>query len=487
MKLIKKITIDTSDMPKEGPTRSFFIQGDVGAVFSVYITNEVHEETTTNKGAVGHFYDFESQQFVASGFKGLLQASIGNTGTASGKIKFPTISDNDHYNIYLRAESHFETELSPALSSNKIIYKVPNINTETNDDGSLKYPSSIYQYTDTTVTIAVLSYNTSIVEPSSTTYVSSRGVVASRSGNIEDATPSNRKAVSFAISTSAADKNLSILKQPTVNDFYITKESGTVHIDSAPADTAATGFLIYNYIDVNSVEGLDVGYELVSAVNSSGSAIEPIEAGFYKIVAIKSHEELFSLGEKYANNLFPLGVTSKVFRIFFNTTSSFPSTEQNSVLTFRGYGPSSSFTTYGTKFTLNNLVNALPLVNNVDTGKVTEFNVTTKTNGAWTSGTNITLDSTAGIKAGNTIYAKGLGLDGSGDPITVASVSSSTVIVASAAHDSGYSITDDTQMYFAGSAATATISGDIDFTAISDTNFTLTLDLDKILTLTDSY
>jgi hypothetical protein len=474
-------------MPKEGPTRSFFIQGDVGAVFSVYITNEVHEETTTNKGAVGHFYDFESQQFVASGFKGLLQASIGNTGTASGKIKFPTISDNDHYNIYLRAESHFETELSPALSSNKIIYKVPNINTETNDDGSLKYPSSIYQYIDTTVTIAVLSYNTSVVEPSSTTYVSSRGIVASRSGNIEDTTPSNRKTVSFTISTDGADKNLSILKQPTVNDFYITKTSGTVHIDSHPgSDTAGSGFLIYNYIDVNSVDGLDVGYELVSAVNSSGGAIEPIEAGVYKIVAIKSHEELASLGKQYANNLFPLNV-SNVFRIFFNTVSGFPNTEQNSVLTFRGYGPSSSFTTYGAKFSLNNLTNALPLVTNVDTGKLTEFNVTTKTNGAWTSGTNITLDSTAGIKAGNTIYAKGLGLDGSGNQITVASVASSTVIVASAAHDSGYSITDDTQMYFAGSAATATISGDIDFTEISDTNFTLTLDLDKILTLTDSY
>jgi len=486
MKLIKKITIDTSDMPKEGPTRSFFIQGDVGAVFSVYITNEVHEETTTNKGAVGHFYDFESQQFVASGFKGLLQASIGKTGTASGKIKFPTISDNDEYNIYLRAESHFETELSPVLSSNKIIYKVPNINTETNDDGSLKYPSSIYQYIDTTVTIAVLSYNTSVVEPSSTTYVSSRGIVASRPSNIEDTTPSNRKTVSFTISTSGADKNLSILKQPTVNDFYITKTSGTVHVDFQAADVAGSGFLIYNYIDVNSVDGLDVGYELVSAVNSSGGAIEPIEPGAYKIVAIKSHEELASLGEKYASNLFPLGV-SNVFRIFFNTTSSFPNTEQNSVLTFRGYGPSSSFTTYGTKFTLNNLTNALPLVNNVDTGKVTEFNVTTKTSGAWTSGTTISLDSSAGIKAGNTIYAKGLGLDSSRNPITVASVTNSEDIVVSAAHDSGYSIANDTQMYFAGSAATATISGDIDFTAISDTNFTLTLDLDKILTLTDSY
>ena len=469
MKLIKKITIDTSDMPKEGPTRSFFIQGDVGAVFSVYITNEDN-----------HYYNFNTKSFQAA-FTSLLQASISSTGTASGKIKFPTISDNDEYNVYLRAESHFETELSPVLSTNKIIYKVPNVNTETNDDGSLKYPSSIYQYTDTTVTIAVLSYNTNIVEPSSTTYVSSRGIVATRPSNIEDTTPSNRKAVSFAISTSGADKNLSILKQPTVNDFYITKAAGTVYIDSQPADTAGSGFLVYNYIDVNSAEGLDVGYDIISGVNASGGALS-LEPNVYKITAIKTHEELRSLGGKYASSLVD-GVT----RIFFNTVSGFPVTEQNSVLTFRGYGPSSSFIAYRTSFILNNLVNALPLVNNVDTGKPTEFNVTTKTNGAWTSGTSITLDSTAGIKAGNTIYAKGLGLDSSGDPITVASVSSATVIVASAAHDSGYSIIDDTQMYFAGSAATATISGDIDFTTIGETNFTLTLDLDKILTLTDSY
>ena len=474
MKLIKKITIDTSDMPKEGPTRSFFIQGDVGAVFSVYITNEDN-----------HYYNFNTRSFQAA-FTSLLQASISSTGTASGKIKFPTISDNDEYNVYLRAESHFETELSPVLSTNKIIYKVPNINTETNDDGSLKYPSSIYQYTDTTVTIAVLSYNTNVVEPSSTTYVSSRGIVATRPSNIEDTTPSNRKAVSFAISTSGADKNLSILKQPTVNDFYITKTAGNVHIDSQPADTAGSGgFLIYNYIDVNSVDGLDVGYDIISGVNASGVALA-LEPNVFKIVAIKSHEELSSLGRKYASNLFPLGL-SNVFRIFFNTVSGLPNTEQNSVLTFRGYGPSSSFTAYGTKFTLNNLVNALPLVNNVDTGKVTEFNVTTKTSGAWTSGTTISLDSSAGIKAGNTIYAKGLGLDSSGDPITVASVTNNEDIVVSAAHDSGYSIANDTQMYFAGSAATATISGDIDFTTVGETNFTLTLDLDKILTLTDSY
>lgn len=483
MKTITNFGFDNTDLPKNETVRYFYVYGDVDSVFSVYITNEVHEETTTNKGAVGHYYDFDSQEFVASGFKGLLQVKIPTSGIYIGSIKFPTVTDNDEYNIYLRAETHFNTQLSTNLVDKGFLYKMPNFSKQTNSDGSLTYPSTVYQYLDTTVTIAVLSGNAGIVEPSTTTYAASRGVFELDESNIEVISPINRKAVSYSISTGDASLVLSILKQPEANDFYITKTSGTVYNDQAPADTAGTGSLIYNYLDVNSVEGLAVGYDVFSGVNASGAALS-LEAGVYKIVAIKTHEELRALGGQYISNLVD-GVT----RIFFNTTSGFPNTEQNSVLTFRGYGPNAAFKSYNTKFKLNKLSAALPVVNNADTGQPTEFNVVTTAGQDLTSADSTTWEvaSTAGIKVGNTMQSKGLGVTSAGASITVAAVANATTITTSGALASGYTILNGTAIYFTGSAATVTISGNIDFINLGDTNFTLTLDLDKILTLTDNY
>ena len=76
MKTINNFGFNNTDLPKSSTTRDFFVYGDAGSVFSIYVTNEDHNLTTTNKGAVGHYYDFESQQFVASGFKGLLQVKM---------------------------------------------------------------------------------------------------------------------------------------------------------------------------------------------------------------------------------------------------------------------------------------------------------------------------------------------------------------------------------------------------------------------------
>jgi len=471
MKTINNFGFNTTDLPKSSTTRDFFVYGDADSVFTIYITNEDN-----------HYYNFETKAFQSS-FVSLLQQKINSSGIYTGSVTFPTVTDNDEYNIYLRAETHFETELSTNLVDKGFLYKAPNFSKETNADGSLTYPSTVYQYLDTTVTIAVLSANAGVVEPSSTTYASSRGIFELDQNNIEVISPINRKETSFSISTSGVNKVLSILKQPEANDFYITKTSGTVYIDSQPADTAGTGLLIYNYIDVNSAEGLAVGYDIISGVNASGGALS-LEAGTYKIVAIKTHEELRALGGKYASSLVD-GVT----RIFFNTVSGFPVTEQNSVLTFRGYGPNAAFKSYKTKFKLNEMTVALPFVNNVDTGQPTEFNVVTTAGQDLTSADSTTwqVATTAGIKAGNTMQAKGLGVTSGGASITVSAVASGTTITTSGALASGYTILSGTAMYFTGSAATATVSGDIDFINLGDTNFTLTLDLDKILTLTTTH
>jgi hypothetical protein len=488
MKTITNFGFDTTDLPKNETVRYFYVYGDVDSVFSIYVTNEDHNLTTTNKGAVGHYYDFESQEFVASGFKGLLQVKIPVSGIYTGSIKFPTITDNDEYNIYLRAEPHFNTQLSTNLVDKGFIYKVPNFSKQTNSDGSLTYPSTIYQYTFTQINIVPLSLNAAIVEPAGVNYIADRGGFELSESTLEVISPDNRKEISFSISTSGVDKVLSILKQPEANDFYITT-TATVSLDQNPdPDTAGSVTLINNYVDVTSADGIAVGYDVYSGINDSGVALS-IEAGVYKVVAIKTYEELRA-NHAYAQNLNSAG---NAVRIFFNTVSGFPNTPQGSVLTFRGYGPNACFKTYETKFKVNSMSVALPLVNNVDTGQPTEFNVVTTAGQDLTSADSTTwqVATTAGIKAGNTMQAKGLGVTSAGASITVAAVASATTITTSGALASGYTILNGTAIYFTGSAATATVSGNVDFIEVGDggalAEFNLILDLDRILTLTDTH
>ena len=488
MKTITNFGFDTTDLPKNESTRYFYVYGDVGSVFSIYVTNGDHNLTTTNKGAVGNYYDFETRQFVASGFKGLLQVKIPVSGIYTGSIKFPTVSSDDEYNIYLRAETHFNTQLSTNLVDKGFIYKMPNFSKQTNSDGSLTYPSTVYQYTFTQINIVPLSLNAAIVEPAGVNYIADRGGFELSESTLEVISPDNRKEISFSISTSGVDKVLSILKQPEANDFYITT-TATSSLDQNPAsDTAGSVTLINNYIDVTSADGIAVGYDVYSGVDADGVALS-IEAGVYKVVAIKTYEELRG-NHAYAQNLNSAG---NAVRIFFNTVSGFPNTPQNSVLTFRGYGPNACFKTYETKFKVNSMSVALPLVNNVDTDQPTEFNVVTTAGQDLTSADSTTwqVATTAGIKAGNTMQAKGLGVTSAGASITVAAVASATTITTSGALASGYTILNGTAIYFTGSAATATVSGNVDFIEVGDGGalgeFNLTLDLDRILTLTDTH
>ena len=151
MPVIQKLILDTTDLPRAGATRIFTVLGDPGSVFSVYISNENNRDGTNQ---IGTYYNFGTGAFQ-TGFTSLENIELSRRGIYKKSIVFPSVSDDDQYDIYLVANPHFNTTLSNQLVDKGFIYHVPNSDQSTNADGSLQFPSSIYQLTDKTVNIYV--------------------------------------------------------------------------------------------------------------------------------------------------------------------------------------------------------------------------------------------------------------------------------------------------------------------------------------------
>ena len=91
MKIINSFNLDLSDLPAASETRNFVVSGTNGAIFSLEITNE---DT--------HYYNFTTNKFQATRSRLENKTIAGDSYT--GSITFPTVTDNDQYDIYLFAE-----------------------------------------------------------------------------------------------------------------------------------------------------------------------------------------------------------------------------------------------------------------------------------------------------------------------------------------------------------------------------------------------
>jgi len=98
---IQSFVIDENDM-RQSPaeTRKFTIKGDPGAVFSLEVTNE---------DSPSKYYNFLTKSFTTTK-KRLEHITIPSNGIYTNSIKFPAVSDDDHYNLDLWAEPHFKTK-----------------------------------------------------------------------------------------------------------------------------------------------------------------------------------------------------------------------------------------------------------------------------------------------------------------------------------------------------------------------------------------
>lgn len=439
-KLIKKININTEDLPATSNIRSFYVVGDPGAVFTFYLTNEVHKEITTNKGAVGHYYDFESQQFVASGFKGLLQVEIPASGNYEGSIKFPAVSDDDFYNIYIVAEKHFDTEFSKDIVQSGFIYKIPNFDNSVNTDGSLIYPDSIYQYVDKAVRVKFESANTNVTESDSGLFNS----ITITAGPFTE-TVSTGTVTRFA-SVSANDLSLSIDRQPLATDFYATVNG---IVDGAASSTETITF--------DDVSGLQVGFTFYSATGTS------------TIPTTKP-------------TITDINLSTKTI-----TLSSTVSVENDATVTFRGYGNQAVSFITGISYSVSNLSSELPTA-----GPSEQFNISKVSAQNFTSDVAKIFEITeVGLRVGNTVTATGMiGNDSDDTVVKISAITDDFVTLNTASFATVFQIDAGTEFFFAGSSSRVFVTTNFEITNIDKNaaaTTTITLDLDKFITITDSF
>ena len=202
-KLIRNLNIDYSDISAIGDSRSFVIEGDSNAIFSMEVKNED-----------GYYYNFDTQTFAAAK-KRLKQKSLGANGRYSDIIVFPTVTDNDQYDIYLYAESHYDTKHSP-VTEVRFGDGSLDLNSTVGSNSAL-LQKVIYQYLDTALTIKA-GYQQGADDVS---WVSSLGT----SDAITIPAGKGTSTIPFTVSATTATTTTAvrILRQPTPNDFYIRK------------------------------------------------------------------------------------------------------------------------------------------------------------------------------------------------------------------------------------------------------------------------
>ena len=460
MKFINSVKFDTTPISKTKTIKNLIVRGDIGAVFSIYVV----------RNNDNHYYNFNTKSFQAVPTRLLQKKIVNNNKVYSTKILFPTVAADKDYDVYVYAESHFDTSFNSDFEES-LLYRVKNIDNRLNEDGTYylnsntKLPSSLYQYTDKTITISTIHSDSAVTEAVNTsktntnlnvsgadfTFLKSRGktysAVTNRLSVVDN--PENKVTANFLPAMGLADHSMQFVRKPALGDFFVITTQ-TVN----GATSSSTNVIL------DSVDNIYAGMKIHGV--SSGS----LTANTY-ITKVDRETKLVTMSQ---SNSFADGIT----------------------LTLRSYGLTNIYTLFKTRLKINNLAGALSTVTHPDTGQPTEFNfVTTKSTDNLTTGTTCKVTSSKGIGTNDTIFAAGLTTaDGSADgkPITVAGVdnaSSPNTITLSAALANNSSIVENTVMFFKGSSLTAEISFDIEFYEIGDTNFTLFLDLDNILTITD--
>jgi len=190
-KIIDEFKLDLSDLPASSGSRDFLIRGTKGATFSLEIKNED-----------SYYYNFTTNLFQAA--KARLDNKVIDNGVYKGSITFPTVTDDDQYDIYLFADNDTQhAQYSEVRFGDGTI----DINSSTGSN-SLLLQKVIYQYTDLTLTLG--TYNPTGAFTIASSVTDTLDISRGRSSG----------KVPFTIScTSASGASFKIIKQPTIDDI----------------------------------------------------------------------------------------------------------------------------------------------------------------------------------------------------------------------------------------------------------------------------
>ena len=227
MKVINEFKLDLSSLPALTSTRQFSVLGENGAGFDLEIKNED-----------SYYYNFVTNAFQAA--KAGLYNQVIAGGYIEGNITFPTITDNDQYDI--------------SLIANPLTTKHANRAEVRFGDGSLDINSStgsnsilltkvIYQYVDQTLTITTYSPNGTIELASQVNDT----ITLARGSAVDE------QAFSIACSVSTAAKCYRIIKQPAASDLFsfVTPAIGAAPINIPGENIYPTATAAFTGDDVN--------------------------------------------------------------------------------------------------------------------------------------------------------------------------------------------------------------------------------------------
>ena len=111
LKKINAFTINDHYLEQRATSRMLTISGDIGARFTLFISNE---DTAPVK-----YYDIVTGTFITG--EARINGKIPQSGVFTMEVNFPAVTDDDQYDFQLIANAHHNTELS--LNSNKVYYK----------------------------------------------------------------------------------------------------------------------------------------------------------------------------------------------------------------------------------------------------------------------------------------------------------------------------------------------------------------------------
>jgi len=286
-KVINSFSLDLSDLPATSETRSFSISGSNGSSFSLEVKNEDN-----------YYYNFTTNLFQAA--KARLDNKTITGGTYSRSITFPTVTDNDQYDIYLFAGNDTE---HPVYTEARFGDGSLDINSSTGSN-SLLMQKVIYQYTDLTLTLATYNPTAAFTIGSlvNDTFALSRGKSSSK--------------VPFTIScTSASTASFQIIKQPTSSDIlsFLTPTIGAApetlpgeNIYPAISDTDTIDGAVANaskvVMDANVADNIAVGDKVTTAVISE--QVDGAVTSGIKVVVNRAVATKMSIGDQITGNAF---------------------------------------------------------------------------------------------------------------------------------------------------------------------------------------
>ena len=206
--IINSFNIDTSNVALSGASRSFNIQGDIGAKFSLSMIY------TENPNI--YYYNFETSEFQSDYY--FIEEEITSNSGYSGVINFPTASSATELFLFLHADP-----VSGTVHSDYVEYRDESGNVDVNlstGSNSLMLTKKIIQPADSTLIIATNSLSSQLGLASST--------VASDSIAFAANSPAYETTFTLSITT-ANGKALTLDRQPEANDFFT---SATVNIEN---------------------------------------------------------------------------------------------------------------------------------------------------------------------------------------------------------------------------------------------------------------